>query len=78
MTSQLWLKIFGLRPKKNSVILWGLPRAIRGLLTVLKCRKNIGLQLPQNSLAELGIKPHARLLKLLAVWQEALSTPWVL
>lgn len=68
MTSQLQLKIFSLREKKkNSVMLWGLSRAIRGLLTLLKCRKNVGLQLPENSLAELGIRQHSLLLRLLAV-----------
>lgn len=56
MTSQLRLKIFSWREKKNSVMLWNLSRAIRGLLTLLKCRKNIGLQLPENSLAEFGIR----------------------
>lgn len=48
-------------------MLWDLSRAIRGLLTLLKCRKNVGLQLPENSLAELGIRQHLLLLMLLAV-----------
>jgi len=62
------------RKKKNSMMLWALSRARRGLLTLLKCRKNVGLQLPENSLHELGIRQHLFLLRFLAVWQEALST----
>lgn len=60
MASQLWLKTFNLRKKKKKsvMMLWGLSRAVRALLTLLKCRKNAGLQLPVNSSDELGIRQY--------------------
>lgn len=58
-------------------MLCSLFRAIRGLLTLLKCGENTSLQLPENSLVKLGISQHLLLFKLLAVWQEALAILWI-
>lgn len=58
MASQLWLKIFNLRKKKKMMMQLGLSRAVRALMTLLKCRKNAGLHLPVNSLDELGIRQY--------------------
>lgn len=46
------------KKKKSVMMLWGLSRAVRALLTLLKCRKNAGLQLLVNSSDELGIRQY--------------------
>lgn len=53
-------------------MLWGVSGTVRSLLTLWKCRENIGLQLQENCLVELGIRHYLLLLKLLAVCQEVL------